>query len=563
MSFVDICEERARSFIQTAIVIDDQAALEIARNAPPVGAAKQVSGSILKRVKQNTEDTAPEMPAVVEEPRPTGSLNAKALCDAFLARDIMCALYKPTPSENMVELSFKAAKTADVVILDWYLDGHTSAKAKAIVLEILKSDSYMDGRLRLIAVYTSEPDLTDLASELLASIQGVPVLANSFSIIDDPKIIQSTDTRICFVNKPIYFDSSDSQISEEQLPGHLIRQFSRLTVGVLSNFCLDAIAALRRATHHIISVLSRELDGVFLAHRCSIDEPDDANEFALELLLAELRKVITNQGIPERNLHVEILCHWIKYLSSSGHIFKNQKGAKVPEDLLIRFIKEGNSAVKNSASSQILGQGIKPVSFHDLSEIFYSDGVEAVKRNQDLAKLIAFKRDQVSSRTYPKEWRPFLISGTVLQLARRSKDKKKDYVGLPEFLVCIQPQCDCVRISKKTGFTFQSAAREEKVFNLVVSTGASDVRLSVSEHPRGTVKIDFKPEPEGRRVIAARKYREDFYFEDVLGRRFRWLGELKDLRAQKLCNEVAANSQRVGLDEYEWLRLAGENKLKL
>jgi len=42
-----------------------------------------------------------------------------------------------------------------------------------------------------------------------------------------------------------------------------------------------------------------------------------------------------------------------------------------------------------------------------------------------------------------------------------------------------------------------------------------------------------------------------------------WLGDLKDLKAQKDASEVAASVHRVGIDDLEWLRLASEGKIKL
>ncbi len=46
-----------------------------------------------------------------------------------------------------------------------------------------------------------------------------------------------------------------------------------------------------------------------------------------------------------------------------------------------------------------------------------------------------------------------------------------------------------------------------------------------------------------------------YVFEDIDGKRFEWIADLKDLTAQWATNMLGASFNRVGLDRFEWLRI--------
>jgi hypothetical protein len=43
-----------------------------------------------------------------------------------------------------------------------------------------------------------------------------------------------------------------------------------------------------------------------------------------------------------------------------------------------------------------------------------------------------------------------------------------------------------------------------------------------------------------------------------LGRRFLWLGDIKDMKAQRDASELAKHIHTPGVDDYEWLRMASQ-----
>ena len=65
----------------------------------------------------------------------------------------------------------------------------------------------------------------------------------------------------------------------------------------------------------------------------------------------------------------------------------------------------------------------------------------------------------------------------------------------------------------------------------------------------------FKPCTRSGRVVTARE-NGDLWFQDQNGDKYRFVGELRFDRATRLSQTFAGHVSRVGLTEFEWLRLA-------
>jgi hypothetical protein len=497
--------------------------------------------------------------------------------DAFLKVDVICGLYKPEPREQMVELSVKAAQHADIVILDWYLLDSNSQTAKEIVRRILKSDLDENGRLRLIAVYTAVQDLSSMATELLSIIKDEEGLRDRFELAPNGHALISPETRVSFINKTNVLGTTDIEVvSERDLPDRLIEEFAFITEGVLATFAVNSIAAVRRAAHHIVAVFRKELDGAYVAHRCSITHPEDAKEFATEMVASEIRNVITMNEVADRCMSAEVLTSWIDHISGTGRVFTDHLDATAPPELVKRFIREGAAAVADSNEEQrrleIPDQPPskkKAIQAKTMVHIFYESLDQAWKRSLEFARMDTFKREAFGRTRFPKGWRPVLTLGAVLKLhAQRVRPEPKDlhdlYADLPsDYLVCVQPGCDSLRLENSTSFPFQSATRNPTRFNLVVKDEATEgVELLVSYKPRDAVMLSFKPDQSFGTVRAALDEEGRFLFEDERGRIFLWLGDIKDLKAQRDASLLAANVHSVAIDEFEWLRLAAKGEIK-
>ncbi|WP_158000020.1 hypothetical protein [Sphingomonas elodea] len=71
----------------------------------------------------------------------------------------------------------------------------------------------------------------------------------------------------------------------------------------------------------------------------------------------------------------------------------------------------------------------------------------------------------------------------------------------------------------------------------------------------------FKPNSLSQKITAGFEPETGKYvFEDLGGKKYTWIADLDQLKAQRAASEMASALGRVGLDEYEWLRRGGNLK---
>jgi hypothetical protein len=550
--------ESARRFLQTAIVIDDQAMMGPVETIVPVR-LEVPTGSLF----DNDPDPEPKAAigiAVEERTAPSSAtLNAKMLSQAFLDQSMICGLYRPDIGEDRVNRASGAADAADIVVVDWHLETGNSRPAKEIILRILKNDLDAKGRLRLIAIYTSQAGREAIATDLLADIDQDEELKDRFS--RNGADISDVSTRIVVLNKRTTPDAADrDEVNEERLPERLISEFAKLSEGIVPSFALTSVAAVRQGAHHVLAQYTADLDGAFIAHRCGIPHPDDSKSFAIDLITSELRNLIEVADVAGQTLSDEIAESWIQAKIDRGEMFRTDR-ADVPAAQVLGFPKGGSTAVRESVEHQTgfnnadgkLGKDYK-VTSGTLSRVFYPTADTAQNGVQQLARLSAFQREPHRTR-WPQDWAPKLALGTVIQQIAD---------GTPgAILMCVQPRCDSVRLSGATAFPFQTSD-EAGQFNLVVRDAAGvDRQTWINLKPRDAVMIRFQPHEERRAVFALRDPSTgQFVFTAEDGTTFVWLGDLIAMKAQRWASELGSRVQVVGMDELEWLRQAGEGKIK-
>jgi hypothetical protein len=576
-----------RRFLQTAIVIDDQAEF----TTPPPTAVGPVlrapTGSLLRYAKgaaatermemagaEVAVDACPAAPlptasepaqgapaaaaVEVEVPEEHGVLNAKALSEAFLSKNMICGLYRPSPGEDMVSRTTGAAKLADIVIVDWFLDQRGSRAAKDIILSLLKSDATENGRLRLVAVYTSQPGRAEMAGDLLREIEAEPVLKGRLRA-DGPALV-GTDTRIIFLNKRGSFASQDrEEVSEADLPERLVTEFAHLSDGLLATFAISAVAAVRRGAHHVLALYGEELDGAYIGHRCALPHPDDAITFAADLISTELRNLIELDDTAERNLNKDVVNAWLERLVGTGHTFRTDR-AEVPVAEVRKFIGGGSTAVKKSekkhhahGSQQTAVDEKDRVSVGALARLFYSTADDAKRSTRLLSRLATFQRERIGRARLPDAWRPTLTLGTLIQAMPPNGD--------PMLLLCMQPRCDSVRLNKVFAFPFQTINVNGNDFNIALRDFSEvDLEAWVNLKPRDSRMLSFSPD-QTTQTVRAQRENDILTFSDADGGKYAWLGDLKDMKAQKWASDLGGRVLGVGLDDFEWLRIAAERRL--
>ncbi len=574
-AFIDYRLAGVSRFLQTAVVIDNEAELRTAGPAAPLEprVAQRKARSVLGSVAATSPAKA--IPAATAagrdvndvDPGVSGSLNAKILTDAFSQREIICGLYRPEASEDgMVELATNAAKHADVVIVDWLLENNSSVRAVEIVIGILREDMRGNGRLRLMAIYTSMNGISVIAHELFDQIEQADGLAGRFAL--DGATIVGADVRICVLSKPQSIGEADvDRVAEADLPRRLIEEFVKLSTGLLTSFALHSIAAVRRSAHHVVAVFGEHLDGAYLAHRSSLQDPDEATEFAINLLVGELQNAIAVDERKDGEMAVEVMAGWVE-TKSATHKFRKGEEEASPE-IVKGFVSDGLAALKAATGKLVKADGKlsdRALKVESVGEIFYENPQQAWERQLEFARLSIFKREAHGRSQLPDGWLPTLMLGSVLKVFGPKNDAEKPlYEDIGDnYFVCLQPVCDSVRIDKLSGFPFQTGNAATQKFNLVVRERdvSPGTPLLVNSKLGHTQVLKFQPD-EKARCVRATKVGDDFIFTDSRSRQFIWLGDIRDMKAHHDATAIAANAQRVGLVELEWFRLATESKVEV
>ncbi|MBJ3783655.1 MULTISPECIES: response regulator receiver domain [Devosia] len=578
-AFQDYRLSGVRRFLQTAVVIDNEAEMR-AVPAPstepkvavrkPAGVLKQEPASAAAQPESDEVPAVEPVPEAGKQNAPlhsaAGSLNAKLLTDAFSEREIICGLYRPEPGENMVSLATNAAKHADVVVVDWLLENNSSVKAVEIIIAILKDDISGNGRLRLLSVYTSQNGVSVIAKELFDQIVAVPELADKFTL--SGVAIVGANVRICVLSKPQSIGDDDvEKVSEQDLPERLLKEFVHLSAGLLTSFALHSISAVRRSAHHVVAVFGEELDGAYLAHRSTLVDPDEAVEFAINLLLGELQNAIAVDERLDGQIGSDVLNSWVDVKSVSHKFVKG--GAEASPEIVKEFVVGGFAKLKATKDKLTKADGTAAeggLGGHNVGEVFYASAADAWQRQIEFARLSAFKREAYGRTRLPQGWLPTLTLGSVLKVrGPKNEAEKPNYDDLgANYLVCMQPRCDSVRLAGATGFPFQTGEAATKEFNLVVKERdlSAGTPLIISGKPGSTQVVKFEADPDAKSV-RAKKDGDDFIFTDSKGREYFWLGDIKDMKAQHDASALAASVHRVGLVELEFLRLAAAKEIKV
>ena len=145
----------ARRFLQTAVVVDDEAYM--ARGGADGPRAEVVAPS--RHKPPSSQDG--------QDPVGRGSmhtLNAGSITDSFSALGVICGVVGPT--ETVMEMM----RQADIVVLDWLLqDGDPQCALK--LLRSLLTGELDRNSLRLVAIYTGEARLEDICATVSAELR--------------------------------------------------------------------------------------------------------------------------------------------------------------------------------------------------------------------------------------------------------------------------------------------------------------------------------------------------------------------------------------------------------
>lgn len=277
-SYKERCENAARHFLQSVVVIDNQAEMyenerssdggngknvaipnkkQLARK-PATGLSKGKVNRITKPIAKSSEMPGDSDSAAAGRESKSHLLRAWKLTERLADKDILCTVYRPDDHQSLIGTgkevmeprdhpvvirSVKMAKLADIVVLDWELGGDKdnpedkgTRKAREIIKSTLDNDNEIKGRQRLIAIYTATPNLASVYEDVFQDIGDTEYVGGKLESTNNKKelSLSNVTTRIVFLNKDTMMTESrnSTTVSEEDLPAHLIKEFVRLNMGL-------------------------------------------------------------------------------------------------------------------------------------------------------------------------------------------------------------------------------------------------------------------------------------------------------------------------------------------
>ena len=518
--FSEHCRKVAERFLQTVVVVDDEAG---SGSVPP-------SNDDLKVPGRGSTTDADEQGVQEERPSERHSLDTQVLVNSFAEKGLVCGVVTPRLSGSGNVAVVLAAKRADMVVLDWQLQNDDGKAALSMIKGILNEDA--GKRLRLIAVYTGASDIRAIAESIENELSewefqrdnGAVTLSYGHCRIE---IYAKSGTQL---DRELL----DRSVEEAQVADVLISNFAEMTRGLLPCIALTSLAAIRENAHKILDKFNTELDPAFLAHRACLPAPDDSQQHIVNNLAGELHGIMDDAVAKVDPAGMRAIRQWLteKQGGETEWELAPSKTLKFAET--VALLSEG-LAKKNGPLS-------KNTAFKTLSWGFSRGNTGKEEIDHQLAWMMNF-------RAVTDNAVPILHLGTVVQ-----RDAE---VGEDEFFLCMRPKCDSLRLHDvETFHLLPLVAPVDRTTQLVIRAmrGPNEYRrLSVGTSASNWSLVKFEPDQE-RECVVAKQAPHGFYFDDVDGTRYRWLGELKADVAQDIIQRFASGLARVAVDNSEWLR---------
>ena len=504
----------ARQFLVSAAVVDDE---PYYGEPKPVGTLKPPT-----RADATVDDDSPAVNGRGQ------SLDAGAMTASFSKVGLICGVVKQPKDGNV---AVEAVQRADLVVIDWQLHRDDGKRALDLIKSILDGDRGQ--RLRLIAVYTGERRI-GLVGQRICQFLGNQGHHFDNGRNEEPVTLSCGHCHIVIYAKSgtqLSQELSVRAVDEDGLPARLIDDFAQMTDGLLPSIALVGLTAIRENTHRVLGTFEGKLDAAFLTHRACLSVPDDSEQHMTAQIASELGAIMEERMGAVRPSGMGAIKSWIEKFKGSGEILFGNRSE--PYERVLKMLCKGvddAGVLSKSGAHKLLTGGLARERDGEPNEL-----------DKRLAWMMCFRAIDPPDK---KLW-----LGTAVRRLGESE-------GV-EFLLCMRPRCDSVRMMKPEPFLFLPLTNPPKGKCQIVvrksSSGSEYIPVSVGTHMSQWEMIKFAPDRKVRAVVS----QEDsavYYFTDVDGRRYEWIGELKAEVAHSVGQTLASTLSRIALDRSEWLR---------
>ena len=481
----------AQRFLQTAVVVDDEAYMAVDGIAGP-RADVVVPGRNTRASRRDAKDAVGH--------RTSHALDAGTLIGSFSALGVICGVVGPA------DAALETMRQADIVILDWRLQQEGEPELVLKLMRDLLTGETNRNSLRLVAIYTGEAQLEDIGAVIFAELtqQGLEPEKDGTA----PDVSYRHGRVVLYAKSDVNLAPplNERSVSEENLPARLVDDFSSMTAGLLPGIAITSLTAVREGAHKVLDRFNAELDPAFLAHKACLSEPEDGERQIVNCVAEELRGLMDNAVAEESPAGVDAVEGWIR-----------RKGEKTANFTFGGRDLDIEQAI-TLANKGLVASVLRDNAFEGLSAGF--SGQSAAGLDERLAWIM-------SSRTVYSAPPPILWLGAVVTVFDADGERH---------LICMRPRCDCVRLKEETTFFFLPLVDpKEGLDQIVVRVNGTFERLGVDRDPGGWVLGRFKPSAGSSAIAAASREADGgFGFTDISDNQYKWRGELKAEHAQRI-----------------------------
>lgn len=583
-SFEGMCNEAVKRFIKTVAIIDDEATYDPLPSQDDKDKQKMLQSPItgIMMGEQSVESSVPSVDKtednIQKDYDAPSQLDAKTVINAFADRGILCCIQRPEREDHPLERAVRLAASVDVLVIDWLLDKKNKMLCRDIIKRILEEDKKAGNRMRLIIVYTSHNQVSKMLADIKEDADEVyaddPLLEKRKLQNIGNWLLKNDWIRIVILNKEITNNPGARIVPFDKLPETIISEFSKMMKGIIPGATLNGIAAVRENTHKLLSILNSSLDGAYCFHRALIPEPSDSVDFAMNLVTNEIDTIIRTDALARNIVDEKGLKAWLKQHADNRSkipCFGSFLSVKMIEQCILNGLLDNNSVkpvVKENFKSNWVpskddaGKTLKCPSPDNIKtnfmEVLYSTPKDAQNGCYELSNLQSTAMD-IGGRLYDgKSQNPTLHLGTIL---------KKRNGNSSEWFLCLTPLCDSVRLEGESNFLFlQLYPDANGKADIIIKTQNGTFEPLIFKQKDKKIKvvtIPFSPKNDSKK-IEAYPWRKEWRVKsektkckktkskDTIS--YQWVGELRYPKALSVAHYVAAQTSRVGIDEFEWLR---------
>ncbi|MBF0143567.1 MAG: hypothetical protein HQL59_08960 [Magnetococcales bacterium] len=557
----------AKDFVHTMIVVDDQASYEDGSDVAVAGA--EITAKPSRRAAKETRSDDENQKRIEHR------LNVEALTKSAFEHGLVCSVLRPTKNEDVTSSVVRASERVDIVSLDWELFDDKGDIALGLLKRIMMRDAEVNGRLRLVSIYTGDTGRAEILKKIHESFDQTERDERRLTLRDDD-IISNDGLRIICLTKAhgrtLTGEAKRFQVAEKDLPERLLREFSDFpNGGLLSNVALAAVASIRRTAHHVVNRFNRTMDGPFLHHRATIAMSEDSGSYALGIIMGELKNAVIHDNVVRRYTGDDAVRRRvaeafggsnkrsITYGQSENqkNIEFNQKQAQAMFVDGLRKFAEGNDK-----PGGFPGKNNLPRLSRCLTSFFEDGTTESSRAQQEFAFLTTVRSHPANPSIKRGDVIPELGLGTIVFIE-----------GTDEYLLCIQASCDSVRVESNSPFVFArlTATRDDKPeFIVPIQDGDAYAGLDVVQRAyTKLLALHFMPDASTGTVLAEKLevdgvivgYRFPAIGEDgqCVMKNLRWVADIKRRRVLRTVQRLAQEMGRIGFDEFEPFRKQSSN----